>query len=205
MSRGSRNKRAFTLIEVAVYSSILLLLLGGVFMVVEGGMRYFRLASAHETVNQQAVIALSRVRAELANASQSSVVIDTSPQNYILFLSPFGLESSTDPADQIYEYQDNQLIWKKWVCFYRDSSERLVRAELDTPDENNPSTPPIPDFAGEILPLPTRTVAHNVEAVSFQFFPAPAVVRITVETQQDTASDRTTNLELVSSARLVNI
>jgi hypothetical protein len=174
-------------------------------MVVEGGLRYFRLASAHETVNQQAVIALSRIRAELANASQSSVVIDTTPQNYILFLSPFGLESSSDPTDQIYEYQDNQLVWKKWVCFYRNSSERLVRAELGTAETNDPSVPPIPDFSSEILPLPAQTVAHNVEAINFQFFPAPAVVRITVETREDTGSDRTTNMELISSARLVNI
>jgi hypothetical protein len=202
MSPGSRS-RGFTLIEVAVYSAVLLLLLGGVFMVVEGGMRYFRLAEAHETVNQQAVIAMGRIRGELANGSQTSLNPGAAPQPHILFLSPFGMDGS---GEEEYEYGGNgtQVLWKKWVCFYRDGQSRLVRAEFDVPDVIDPSVPVVPDFAVDILPLPAQTLATNVSAVNFQFFPAPAVIRITVETEDRTASDRTTNVELISSVRLVN-
>lgn len=202
MSPGLRNK-GFTIIEVVVYSSVLLFLLGGIFMVVEGGSRYFRLAEAHETVNQQAVIAMARVRAELTNGSQTSLNPETTPRNHILFLSPFGLEGS---GEEDYEYggDGTQLLWKTWVCFYRDDQNRLVRAEVDAPDDIDPSAAPLPDFTADILPRPTQTMATNVAAVNFQFFPAPSVIRVTIETEKRTASDRTTNVELISSVRLVN-
>jgi type II secretory pathway pseudopilin PulG len=200
MNLGSRS-RGFTLVEVVVYSSVLLFLLGGIFMVVEGGSRYFRLAEAHETVNQQAVIAMSRIRGELTNGSQASLNPSNTPQDHILFLSPFGMD---DTNEDDYEYDGTQLIWKKWVCFYLDGEDRLVRAEFDTPDSPDPSVPPLPNFTADILPRPTRTMATNVAAVNFQFFPAPSVIRVTIETEKRTGSDRTTNVELISSVRLVN-
>lgn len=204
MSLGSRS-RGFTLIEVSVYSLVLLLLLGGVFMVVEGGLRYFRQAEAQETVNQQASIALARVRQELANASQSGVYLQKAPREHILFLSPFGKKGSGQ--DQ-YEYgvDGSQVLWKKWVCFYVDSEDRLVRAEseLSTPVLEPSDEKPL-KFNKDILPLPAETVAHNVVGLDFQYFPPPAVIRVSVETRATTGSDRTTSITMLSSVRLTNI
>jgi len=203
MKPGSQtSKRGLTIPEVAIYSTILLILLGGVVFVVEGGARYFRLAQAHETVNRQAVLGLSKMRRELVNASQSSTIISTTPQPHILFLSPFEMAPSTSEE---YTYSGTTLEYKKWVCFYRNSDNQLVMTEFapPSPPVTDPGAEPPPDFATDILPALARPLANNVSRVEFTS-PSSAVYELTIETEEQTASDRSTKLELISSVRLIN-
>lgn len=208
MSAGPLNRRGFTLIEVAVVSAVILLLMSGVYTVVAGGMRYLRLAQAHQTVNQQAVVGMRRVISEVSCASQSALQHADLPRDYLLFLSPLapGPAASTD-----YTYNGTSLEWKKWVCFYLDDDNRLVRAELALPTPTtNPGGEAIPDFANDILPLPAQPVAHNVEEVDFST-PASGAVTVELRTFQETGSakadgtKRETAMRLISSLRIVNL
>jgi Prokaryotic N-terminal methylation motif len=205
MRPGSRirNPRAFTLLEVTVYSALLLVLMGGVYAVVIGGFKYLRLAQAHETVNQQAAIGMKRITMELANASQSGYVVGgPAADQHIMFLSMSG-PLPADPDDRT--FQGAQVEWKKWVCFYRNGNGQLVRAERPLAGPaTDPSVPAPPNFAADILPLPANPIAQNVDKLDFA--PAgAAIIRVILETRVDTSSDHLTNLRLESSVRLINL
>lgn len=206
MKPGSHN-RAFTLIEVSIYSAVLLLLMGGVYSVVVGGFRYLRLAQAQETVNQQALVGMRRMTTLLEGGSQSNLVIGGAVDDqHIIFLSLSGPE----PADpDVLTFTGVLPNWQKWVCFYKNAQDQLVRAELPvgTPGPD-PLAHAAPTFAGDILPLDAQPIAQNVFRLNFNYATPPQVA-IELETKVDTNSGTvtnptSTNLRMEASATLLN-
>jgi hypothetical protein len=186
---------------VSIYSAVLLLLLTGVYSVVEGGARYYRLAQAHQTVNQQAVIGMERVTRELSTASQSTTLpASASPQDHVLFLSAEPAATATGG----FTFDGPSLEWKKWVCFYVNGSDQLVRAEDElTLVVTSPSAAPTRDFVTDMLPLPARPVAQGITEVEFMRA-APAVMQVEIVASTRTGSGKSTDVRLLSSVRLIN-
>lgn len=201
MRVGSPSRGA-TLIELAVYSSLLFMLLAGTYTVVEGGARYLRLAEAGETASQQAIQAINKVSFELEQASQISLEVDVAPQEHVTFMSP-------RPADGIapgppFDAGGTNMYYRKWVSVFQ-VGEQLVKVEngFAAPGEIDPAQP-IPNFTADVLTWPRRkALANHILNLSFTE-PSPAVVRIDVTTSVITGTNKTTEIQLASSVRLLN-
>jgi hypothetical protein len=202
---GSRNRGA-TLIEVTIYSAVLIMLLGGLWVVVEGGMRFLRLSEAGQTVNQQAVIGLRKVLQELTPASQASLDLPLTappplPQDHVTFLSPESPEG--DPPGYTFA-GGSDMEWRKWISIFQDGNQLVrVESELGT-FVTDPATVPIPDFATVVTAWPRRKpIANDVADANF-FRINPAVVRVEIVTSVSTGTGKTTDMQLISSVRLLN-
>ena len=203
------NRTGMTLIEVVIYISVLGLLLAGVYGTVITGFRYLRLAQAQETANQQASTALSQICQELENSSQTGYVIGGTPgDQHVIFLS-LSAPQPADPDDLSFS-TGSQPDWQKWVCFYKNSSNQLVRTELATgtgPDPV-PSNHTPPNFTADILPLTGQPVAQNIFKLDFDDTNIPRV-EVVVETRVETNTGTVTqanssNLRLEGAAVLLN-
>lgn len=199
MRPGLRSRGA-TLIEVVVYSGVLLMLMGGVYFVVEGGMRNLRLAGAGQTASQQAMVGLRKILFELGPASQTSLEVSSLPQEHVTFLSPDPPEGGL-PG---YTFSGPLMEWKKWVSIFQDGT-RIVRVEDElTSPTTDPASEAVPGFAADVLTWsPPKLLANNIGELRFNRLNS-AVVTVEIVTSVQTGTDRTTGVELISSVRLLN-
>ena len=201
--RVGSPSRAATLIELAVYSSLLLVLLAGTYTVVEGGARYLRLAEAGETASQQAIQAISKVSFELEQASQISLEVDSAPQEHLTFMSPLPVDGVAPGPP--FDAGGTNMHYRKWVSVFQDANQ-LVKVEngFPSPGVVDPAAQPIPDFTAQVLTWPRRRpLANHILSVTFTE-PSPAVVRIDLTTSVITGTNKATEIQLASSVRLLN-
>ncbi|MGE0494936.1 MAG: hypothetical protein AB7S38_37360 [Vulcanimicrobiota bacterium] len=202
----SRSNRGFSLAELSVYSLLLSLLLGSIYLLMHSGMRYFRLGEAYQTVQQETVVGLRKLSDELANASTNSVSYSNAPFPHVYFLSA---ERPQTVAGQPTHDPAGDLEWRKWVCYYHDAAgRRLMRVEeaLGTPTVVPVgATPPAPPgTAPYFQALPgASSLGSHVTGLSFTA-EAGAAVLIRLTCQTDTASDKTTTITLQNIVRFVN-
>lgn len=206
-----RRPRAFTLIELAIYSGLLGFLMTGLYLITRGGLHYYRTSVAYQSVQQQALIAMSKMTAELANSDFKTVDWEPSTaatSSHIKFLSP---DQYLDPS-QSWEYDAaGKLLWRKWVLYRRLPNQQLTRAELK-PQPNPPGTPlTLPTTA--VAPLLTafpgssspawRVLAKGVQTLSFSKFGTDSI-SIELETRQETASNKASFVRLRNTVRMEN-
>lgn len=150
MSSSSARRRgaAFTLLEVMIFSTILLLLMGCIAMVLEGGMRYLRLGGAYQDAQNQTLVGMRHMLEELGQCT----VVCRAPSpavnsDFVIVLSPEPL-----PPAGGWTYQGTGLEYHQWLCFYRDgASNELVRATLPIAggpflSGDAPPAPPLAEF-----------------------------------------------------------
>jgi hypothetical protein len=144
-----RRAAAFTLVEVMVFSTILLLLMGCIALVLECGIRYLRLDTAYQDAQRQNMVGMRKVLEELG---QTTTVRRQPPSplvnsDYVIVMSPRPL-----PPDTAWTYSGSNLLYHQWLCFYRDSAtQELVRATLPiaggpTISADAPTAPPLASF-----------------------------------------------------------
>ena len=187
MRLSTRFDRGLSLVEVAIYSALALLLMGSVYGVLVIGLRYSGSSQTYADAQREAMLAVRKIGQELCNGNPAAVSlrdVDSGGsviiEDHIFFMS----------ADQPYPNQDafwqyntfGELLWWKWVCFYHDAAnQRLVRSEIIEP--TGPlALPPMPsqpapnegipilmitDFKAVTSPL-SKVLANNVSAVEFQ-------------------------------------
>lgn len=184
-----------------VYSSLLMALMGGIWLLLQAGLRYYRTGEVHQRVAQEAAIAMRKMCLELSNSTPPSVHLDSVaalPPQYpstvaITFLS----------ADQPYPGSGNwtydsgmaNLQYKKWVCFFLDTTNgRLTRTEeagtpglpCVLPTSTVPAAPGL--AAMQALTAPRRSVlARNISNLSFQLDPPNRII-VDVSASQETGS-----------------
>lgn len=186
-----------------VYSFLLTLILGGIFTVLQGGMRYYRLANAQQEAQRQAAYALREIVKELANSHQGAVKHETAPRDYVLFLSA---DEALPAARGDWSYQGTSLEFKKWVTFYHDEPNRfLCRAESPLPSATvNPGGAPMPDFFADMLPLTPLVKMREVRRLEFQSL-LSGTITCTVDCAIETGTNKTTEVQMVSSTRIRNL
>jgi hypothetical protein len=115
-------------IEVMVFSLIFLLLMGCIALVLQGGMRYLRLGTAYQDAQNQTLVGMSIMLEKIGqctpvNRAPAAPAVDST---YVIVLSPAPLAPLTT-----WTYQDTELEYYQWLCFYRDAArDELVMATL---------------------------------------------------------------------------
>jgi len=163
-----------TLAEIIIVSVLLLLLSYCLYSTLLPGIRAWRKSDIRADVQQNALIVLQRISAELRASDIESVVIKDStyeekisgktlPCCAIIFLSPVGAQN-----EPLYDVSSGQIIWRKHSVFYLDTATStlhmqeiyLSEATTSKPDEQMKDFTPHPSI--------DRVVAHHIKALSFK-------------------------------------
>lgn len=156
----TRRAPGFTLVETMIYSSLLLILLGGISTVLGLGSRYYREVQALAEVQREAAAGGAALRMEIAETRGPSLTVGLAPAGLVL-LSP-----RPDSGPWVHD-SSGSLLWQRWVCFYLESRggvSTLVRKEkkLAAPT----AVPPEPVWTTALFRdsavLPGHVVARNV-------------------------------------------
>lgn len=188
-----------TLIELTIFSALLLFLMGGLYLLLVAGLRYTQQSEVYQTVQQQANIGMKKMLWELENSLAESIYANTSPDPYIIFPSadqplPAGAgQWSTDAA--------GDLIWQKWVCFYHDSTDNTIKrtelvGSMPATDPLEPVDAGYPDLA-TMQAQTAKVLTRFVAQAGFQVFPGGAggtTVEIQLSTEENTNSTKVTRV-----------
>lgn len=137
--RLSRRLPGATLVEVLVYSVLVILILAGVYASYRLARDYYSAAQVEIEAQQCALDAALGVSQELAHAAGDSLVVSESPPA-ILFLS-----AKTDTGPFLHDEATGQLLWQRWVLLYLDAgSQKIKRLErvLEAPIPELPEDTP---------------------------------------------------------------
>lgn len=180
----SRRRHGFTLPEVLVYATILLVLVGSIVAAVQGGLRYMRQGADYQEAQQQTLLGIKAITADLSKSTTARRDPDPGlfpappppPPNpplpdptlrYFICLSPV-----PDPPAVDWTYSGDQLEYHAWICYYIDESTGLpgslirVRRPLPAPATSNlvGVVPPLTDFqspvAGDVRKVISRGVSY---------------------------------------------
>ena len=196
------RKSGFTLIEILVACSLLSFLLGGVFLLVQAGLRFLRQGEVQQTVHQQAQVASRRLTDELSNSDSGNIYFAA---DEVMFLSPEQLRNS--PNYRLYTFSTGLLEWHKWVCYYRTANRELHRAEIGIAPITVPPNPAFtltrPDFEAVVAPL-NSVVARNISRLEITSGAVPQTFQVTISARGEVNSDQFTELNLTSTVKLNN-
>lgn len=115
MSNRFRRSKAISLAEVLVYLVLIGILMTGVLGVLVSTLRYYKYADKMADLQQSALLAMQAVSADLSEANQSSVKMDTAAvggSTWIAFLT-------SKNADGTYEFDNfsGQIKWQAWIIY----------------------------------------------------------------------------------------
>lgn len=202
------SRRGFSLIELAVYASLLLVLLGGVSMVVVGGTRYLQTGTAYQTAQNESLVAMRKVMEDLGRSTAqfrrpASPLTDS---DHIIFLSPDPPGGSTT-----WTYNNDELQYHFWICYYWDvGRQELVKARLPvggTPITRStipvPTAPPLANFKPPGN-NDVRVVARGVTDFAVNDGATAQQLSVRISTSVATASDKQTTVTTRSLVRMPN-
>ena len=136
-----RRRSGVSLIELAVVSGLLIIIVSMVYQVVQAGVGFYLDSSSAMEIRQDALVGLNRLSVELRQSSIASVRAYMSPPagdpKGLVFASPRdenGVMSST---------QDGKVTWRRFVCYYvgdYQNYQALLRRDeaIVTPPERAP-------------------------------------------------------------------
>lgn len=159
------RRRAVSLLEISIATALISIVFIAVFLIVDKGMRFYRLnTDANDT--QRGVLAfLSRLNSAMQNTSPSLIYIDTATtppttgnwdygtSRGLAYATPFNAQGAAS-----YNIA-KQLYWQGYGCFYLDGQDSLrfvnkYNSQLTDPSSEDAS-PPAPQ-----LTTPPMTPAH---------------------------------------------
>ncbi|MGE0494785.1 MAG: hypothetical protein AB7S38_36580 [Vulcanimicrobiota bacterium] len=202
------NRRAFSLLELVVYASLLLLLLGGVTMVVVGGVRYLQTGSAYQTAQNESLIAMRKLVEDLGRSTAQfrRPASPLSDSDHIIFLSPEPPAGGSD-----WTYNNDELQYHFWICYYWDMGQReLVRARLPvggTPITRStipvPTAPPLANFRPPAN-NDVRVIARGITDFAINDGATAQQLAVRLSSSVATASDKQTTVTTRSLIRMPN-
>lgn len=161
----SRTNKGFSLPELVIASGLLFVLVGGIGLVFQASLHYYRRSSAQVEIEQRVLTSLRHLSRELSEAARTSIVI--SGQG-VVFASP------RDASGQILNDDDGRPLWSLLVCYGRGpaaGTDCLLRQELAlSPPATQPPNPldfsPIRDAEWFSLAsgAAKRVIARDVDA-----------------------------------------
>lgn len=151
------RQRGFTLVEVSIYGTLLLVVLGMSYAVLAMSLRYYQTLDNQAQLQQAGLVASTSLVDDLSGTAQASVRTEG---NGLVFLSARGV------GGQVFYDEAGDLLWLKFVCYYRDGQRLMRRERSITPTVTVPATiPTVASFASDGS-LPTRLVAADVTGLS---------------------------------------
>ncbi|MBI3925058.1 MAG: hypothetical protein HY319_05920 [Armatimonadetes bacterium] len=164
-----RFRLGATLIELLVYCSLLLLLLGAVYGTFSLSRRYYASVQAATESQQEAMKAMLSLGEELSQAAGDTLVdgVSLAGPEGVRFLS-----ARTEGGLFAHDPGSGDLLWQRWVCIHRDTGTREVlvtEVPLPSPTTQIPDPgfrPTVADIAGS-PGFARRSVARHIEELSF--------------------------------------
>lgn len=206
-----RQQRAFTLLEASLVFCLLLLLMALVTMYFVRGNRYAIETETYATVQRASNQLLRRITNDLYRAAKSYLHIEPDGQAF-WFLS----SEPVQPEQPFLEFEETggQIVWKKWVCYYRDPTTDVVsRAEqpLDPATANLLTAPePAVDLGHfrSSASVHRKEVAQNIVRFAVSAADGGVLVSLTSHKQapltETTATQRTVEVSASQQIRLTN-
>lgn len=198
-----RTRRGTTLIEVMVASAVLLMLMGSLYLLMTAGLRYFMQGRAYQTVQQQSLIGLRAMLAELQDSRRTDLEFSSVPVPHVRFLSPSPpYPNGNGPVQS--DPSSGKILWQKWVC-YRVFNNELQRDEqigAGLPSVTAPAAIPgygTFDFTGPEF----KVVARNVTELNLADA-SPDSIFVELVASENTGSARRTEQRLRSQVFLYN-
>ncbi len=161
----ARREAGVSLIEVTVFSSILLGLLAIVSTFLVQGKRYFRQTESYALSQREASLLVNGITADLYRATEEHLTLEPAQM--------FFLSSLTEDDDAPIEFDpvSADTLWQRWVCYqHLPQSEEAVRTTIALQSPTSQiSTLPVPEFADflEVLPPDRKVVGRGVESLRF--------------------------------------
>lgn len=138
---SQKRPRGFTLIEILVTVTMLLLLMGAVFWAFDYGTRAFYRSNTQQNAQAEMTRAYSRIRKDLRHTHFRSVLIrertmDTFRRDALSLAS---LKNWSD--EESFDELNGLPMWDRYVVYYATDSGKLIRSLLD---EDFPDFSPAP-------------------------------------------------------------
>ncbi len=202
-----RRDRGLTVVEIAVFSSILLGLMVILTTFLVQGKRYAWKTESYGSAQREATKIVRHIANDMYRTTNEYVQLGG---DKFLFLSS-GPLAGEPPVE--FDLVTGETLWKSWVHYSHDHSQKTVvrsSIELDSPTSDLATPPPpevgLNDFVG-LPPENVRPVGKGVE--SFLIVPSgTAVYTVTVTTRFNGSSAETdpdgdfTEVTLSSTVRL---
>jgi len=137
---GRRRYKGFSLIEVTVYLTLLILIMGGAMAIMLLANCFFGSTLDNNAVQRDAQATMMRLSRELEESKEDQVLFseDGEPKG-VIFISP------RDEAGE-FEYDfsgEGRLMWQKWICYFvEENGGKLKLLRTETPIM--PTTEPTP-------------------------------------------------------------
>lgn len=202
----SRGIRAFTVIEVLVFSTILLLLFGSIALVVQGGLKYMRTGTAYQDAQRQVFVGMKMIREDLSNSTSVrrepvSPMVDS---DHIIFASPIPNAPAVD-----WTYDGTDLEYYSWICYFHDpGNQELVRVRVPFVDATLSRDlvvpPPLSDFQSPPTGSTTKVIARGVDDLRFNDGETNKQIRVRLSSTVATGTNKSTTVVSASMVTLPN-
>lgn len=202
----SSRVRGFTIVETMVFCTIVLLLMGCIVMVVQGGMRYLRLGTAYQDAQSQTLVGMRRMLQELGECSvaQRAPASPLADADHVIALWP-----QPEAPATLWTYKGSELEYHQWVGFYRDAQTNdLVRATqriagAPVASRDAPPAPPLDDFLLSRNPS-ARVLARGITDLRINDGPTGQQLSIRLTGSVVTGTDKHTAITHRSVVTLAN-
>lgn len=155
-----------TMIETLIAVSLMLAIFVGVFLILDRGLRFYRLNSDVNDRQRGVLLFLARLNVAMQNTQASLVFVDPPtgipPSGAVQYNDSQGL-SYASPFDSAgkpnFDVTTHRLLWQAYGCFYRTPNDELRWVKQDNTTLANPNgptdSPPPPE-----LTSPPFTPSH---------------------------------------------
>ncbi len=203
-----RIKAGFTILELMVYSTILLILVGSITLAVQAGMKYMRQGTEYQEAQRQTLIGLKAITSDLTRSTTAwrdpdggtPAMVDA---DHLIFLSPI-----PDPPATDWTYDGDRLQYHAWLCYYVTATPIgdlvRVRRPLSTPEPSNniSAIPSLSDMQTPQAGDERKVIARGVTEFRLNDGITAAQVQINLTCSvnwEDTDGDGSNDREIVTS------
>ncbi len=148
------DRKAFTLAEVLIYAIVAILLLAMVYSTLIMVLQVYQNTRNFALLQMEAMKSGSEIANELSRSPKNSM---STGADWILMLS------SVAPTGRIAYDGSGRVLWQKWILYYRDADNKLLRKEQAfTPTSTPPAVAPDVNTMINNQNLPARLVATDI-------------------------------------------
>jgi len=189
-------RRGFSILELMVGMSIVLLFLSISYFTLAQGVRYVRETDTYAFPQKEGAVLVRKLSEELSNSHERWVIPGLQAAS-VRFLSAENPDNQTTRLD--FDAVTGRPLWKKWVCYAWNSiTKQVSRYEVPlAPTTANLTNEPNPNYLPDVFPTLSnarrRVVGRDI--VDFKVVPSGTsqhTVTVTSERLIPVASRKTT-------------
>ena len=197
--------------EVMVYASLSIALLGGVTLYVQSGLQMYRAGDTYKEAQKDAMLTLRKMTAEIANSTYADkaggarISLPDEADHLLIFPSADDLSTKLKHQIWVHDGSSGELLWRKWVLFSLNRDEKsLIKRELSmkgTPRDSL-ALPPVPgDFS-----VAGQRYGRNIDEVNVSWVEHGDMMEVALwaQTPPKTGTLEGTRIELRTSVRIEN-